>query len=85
MLQLIYLGNGEVLRYEPEERDLLATERKVAALWAAIQRANETGDWRPNRSVLCEWCDHKAICPAWGGTPPPIPDETAPPEVASAE
>jgi putative RecB family exonuclease len=85
MLQLIYLGNGEVLRYEPEERDLLATERKVAALWAAIQRANETGDWRPNRSVLCEWCDHKAICPAWGGTPPPIPDETAPPEVAPTE
>jgi putative RecB family exonuclease len=74
ILQLIYLGNGEVLRYEPEERDLLATERKVAALWLAIQRANETGDWRPNRSVLCEWCDHKAICPAWGGTPPPLPE-----------
>jgi putative RecB family exonuclease len=85
MLQLIYLGNGEVLRYEPEERDLLATERKVAALWAAIQRANETGDWRPNRSVLCEWCDHKAICPAWGGTPPPLPEETAFPEVEPAE
>jgi putative RecB family exonuclease len=74
MLQLIYLGNGEVLRYEPEERDLLATERKVGALWAAMQRANETRDWRPNRSVLCEWCDHKAICPAWGGTPPPLPE-----------
>ena len=29
MLQLVYLGNGEMLRYEPDERDLLATERKV--------------------------------------------------------
>ena len=29
LLQLVYLGNGEVLRYEPEERDLLATERKL--------------------------------------------------------
>jgi putative RecB family exonuclease len=73
MLQLIYLGNGEVLRYEPEERDLVATERKVRALWDAIQRAHATGDWRPNRSILCEWCDHRPLCPAWGGTPPPLP------------
>ena len=27
--------------------DLLATERKVEALWEAIRRAEETGDWRP--------------------------------------
>ncbi|MDQ3307020.1 MAG: PD-(D/E)XK nuclease family protein, partial [Actinomycetota bacterium] len=74
MLQLVYLGNGEMLRYEPTEQDLLATERKVRALWAAITRANETGDWRPNKSVLCGWCDHKALCPAWGGTPPPLPE-----------
>jgi putative RecB family exonuclease len=74
MLQLIYLGNGEMLRYEPDESDLLATERKVEALWAAIQRAHSTGEWRPNKSVLCGWCDHQAICPAWGGTPPPLPE-----------
>ena len=34
MLQLVYLGNGEMLRYEPDEADLLATERKVEAIWA---------------------------------------------------
>ncbi len=73
MLQLVYLGSGEMLRYVPEEPDLVATERKVQALWAAISRATETGDWRPNRSALCAWCDHQAICPAWGGTPPPLP------------
>jgi putative RecB family exonuclease len=73
MLQLIYLGNSEVLRYEPDERDLLATERKLDALWKAIRRAYDTGEWRPNKSRLCDWCDHQAICPAWGGTPPPMP------------
>jgi putative RecB family exonuclease len=73
MLQIVYLGNGEMLRYEPDEADLMATERKVKALWAAIQRAHETGEWRPNKSALCAWCDHQAICPAWGGTPPPLP------------
>jgi putative RecB family exonuclease len=73
MLQLVYLGNGELLRYTPEERDLLATERKVEAIWRAINRAAETGDWRPRRSALCGWCAHQALCPEFGGTPPPLP------------
>jgi putative RecB family exonuclease len=74
VLQLVYLGSGEVLRYEPDEADLLATERKVTALWEAITRAATTGDWRPSPSRLCDWCDHRALCPAKGGTPPPVPE-----------
>jgi putative RecB family exonuclease len=73
MLQLIYLGNGEMLRYEPDEADLLATERKVVALWHAIRQAEAEQEWQPNRSRACDWCPHQAICPAWGGTPPPVP------------
>ena len=74
MLQLIYLGNAEMLRYVPDEQDLLATERKVEAIWRAIVQARQTGDWRPNRSKLCDWCAHQAICPEFGGTPPPLPE-----------
>ena len=38
MLQLVYLGTtSEIVRYEPDEADLLATERKVDALWEAIE------------------------------------------------
>lgn len=73
LLQLMYLGNGEVLRYEPDERDLRATERKVEALWQAIRRAMDSGEWRPRTSRLCDWCDHKERCPEFGGTPPPLP------------
>jgi putative RecB family exonuclease len=73
MLQLVYLGNGEVLRYRPDEQDLRATERKLEALWQAISRAHESGDWRPRRSALCGWCAHQALCPEFGGTPPPLP------------
>jgi len=73
MLQLVYLGNGEMVRYVPDEQDLLATERKVEAVWHAIRRAEESGDWRPSPSKLCAWCAHQAICPAYGGTPPPLP------------
>ena len=76
-LQLVYLGNSEIVAYEPDEQDLLGTERKVKALWAAIERAASTGDWRPSPSRLCDWCEHRSLCPAWGGTPPPLPDDAA--------
>lgn len=73
LLQLVYLGNGEIVRYEPDEHDLLGLERNVQAVWQAIVRASETGDWRPRVSKLCDWCDFKDLCPEWGGTPPPLP------------
>jgi putative RecB family exonuclease len=73
LLQLMYLAEGEVLRYAPDESDLLATERKLAALWQAIERAAAEGDWRPRPGKLCDWCNHKALCPEFGGTPPPLP------------
>jgi putative RecB family exonuclease len=73
LLQLIYLGNGELVRYAPDEGDLLATERKINALWQAIDRAATSGDWRPRPSRLCEWCSYRPLCPAYGGTPPPLP------------
>jgi putative RecB family exonuclease len=84
LLQLMYLAEGEVLRYSPDESDLLATERKVAALWQAIERARDSGDWRPRPSKLCDWCNHKALCPEFGGTPPPLPvSASTEPSVAS--
>lgn len=85
LLQLIYLGNGEIMRYQPDEADLAATERKVEALWLAIQRATLARDWRPRPGKLCGWCSHQAICPAFGGTPPPLPEPGAPGPAADGE
>jgi putative RecB family exonuclease len=73
LLQLMYLGNGELLRYEPDEDDLRATQRKVLALRDAIARAADDGRFDPSPSRLCDWCSHRALCPAWDGTPPPLP------------
>lgn len=72
-LQLLYLGNGEVLTYQPDEDDLDRFERKVRAMWKAITRAAEAGDWRPRASGKCKWCSFQQICPEFGGTPPPLP------------
>ncbi|MGI5256877.1 RecB family exonuclease [Streptomyces angustmyceticus] len=72
-LQLVYLGSGDVVTYDPGEADLRAVERKLLALWEAIRLATETGDWRPRPTKLCGWCDHQAHCPEFGGTPPVYP------------
>ncbi|MFK0171350.1 RecB family exonuclease [Streptomyces sp. NPDC090306] len=72
-LQLVYLGSGDVLTYDPVPADLERVERKLHALWDAIRSATETGDWRPRPTKLCGWCDHQAHCPEFGGTPPPYP------------
>jgi len=75
MLQLVYLGaTSEMVRYEPDEADLIATQHKIEALWEAIEEAQRTGDFEPNRGRQCDWCAFKAHCPAFGGSILPMPE-----------
>ncbi len=34
-----------------------------------IHEIKNTKHFSPNKSILCEWCRYKNICPAWGGNP----------------
>ena len=72
-LRLLYLADAEALTYTPDEDELRRFGRTLDAIWDAILTAGASGDFRPNRGRLCEWCNHQALCPAWGGTPPPYP------------
>ncbi|CDO89206.1 recombinase RecB [Mycobacterium triplex] len=72
-LRLIYLADGQVLDYSPELDELLRFEKTLMAIWRAIQSAGQTGDFRPSKSRLCDWCPHHEYCPVFGGTPPPYP------------
>ncbi len=74
MLQLVYLGDGRVLRHTPEEPELLTAEAKIRSVWDGIAATARSGDWKPRKSALCPWCAHQDICPAFGGTPPEIPE-----------
>ena len=85
LLQLMYLSDREILRYSPDEADLLAVERKLLALWEAIERATQLKEFRPRPSKLCDWCDHQALCPEFGGTPPPFPEVVPGPDEALPE
>ncbi len=77
-LRLVYLARAETVTYAPDEDDLRATERLVQAVWEAVREAGTTGQWLPQRGRACSWCSFQAICPAWGGTPPPLPERREP-------
>jgi len=75
-VQLVYIGGqGKTLPLDVDEEQLAAFEQTVISLWRAIRTAAETGEWLPRRSRMCSWCDYKQLCPEWGGTPPPLPDD----------
>jgi putative RecB family exonuclease len=60
----------------PEQRDALrdATTR-------SIDRIRSEKEWAPRPSALCDWCEYRAYCPAFGGTRPELPAPTPAEEV----
>ncbi len=72
-LRLMYLADGAVLTLRPTADELARFARTLDAVWAAVRRAAPTGEFRPRPGPGCAWCDHQALCPAFGGTPPPYP------------
>ena len=72
MLQLVYLGDGTVLRHELDAQELARTEQRIRAVWTAICAAARTGRWEPRKGPLCAWCAHQQVCPAFGGIPPEV-------------
>ncbi|NKY22124.1 RecB family exonuclease [Cellulomonas denverensis] len=73
LLQLVYLGDGTVLRHAPSEAEMRTLEQRLRALWDRIEECARTGEWPTRTSKLCDWCAHRSICPAFGGTAPQVP------------
>ncbi|MFD3702356.1 RecB family exonuclease [Nocardia sp. NPDC058658] len=72
-LRLIYLADKVLLTYSPDRDELDRFARILTALWQAILDAGRTGDFPPQRNSMCRYCDFHALCPEYGGTPPPYP------------
>jgi len=64
LLQLIYLGNGNVIKNVPNENALVSTEKKLLQIGQEISDAMDKNDWPTKPSRLCDWCSFKPICPA---------------------
>lgn len=77
LLQLLYLGDGQVLHTVPTETQLENVESHIRALWATIERYAENGMFPPRKSKLCGWCSFQTSCPIFGSTPPPFDEELA--------
>ena len=69
----MYLKVADSLFLTPSSEELEYFERDLGELWAKITRDGETGQFRPKRSRLCDWCAFQAYCPEFGGTPPQYP------------
>src|SRR5690606_2613978 len=80
VLRLLYLRDAEVCDYSPEAEELRRFERTLLALWRAIGQATAAARFPPVPSRLCDWCSYRHLCPAFGGTPPPFPQQPPPPE-----
>ncbi|HVM52554.1 MAG TPA: PD-(D/E)XK nuclease family protein [Acidimicrobiales bacterium] len=67
-IQLLYLGEPVAIIATPSEQSTRGLERKVGAIWSAIERACERDDFRPKPGTLCTWCAFRDHCPAFGGS-----------------
>ncbi len=65
LLQLIYLGDGQLLRSTPTPAQLENAEKKLFVIADEILKAIELQIWQPKPSRLCDWCSFKNICPAF--------------------
>lgn len=69
-IQLMYLGSEpQVITTTPSEQSIRGMEKKVSAIWSAVERACERDDFRPKQSALCNWCSFQQYCPVFGGDP----------------
>jgi putative RecB family exonuclease len=72
-IQLYYLAEPVAIVAEPSDQSIRGLERRVSAIWTAVERACEREDFRPRPGRLCDWCSFKDYCPAFGGVPPAPP------------
>lgn len=64
LLQLIYLGDGRVVKSNPTMSELESTEKTLRRVAKDIFISTEKDYWPPKPSRLCDWCYFKKICPA---------------------
>ncbi len=68
-LKLMYLNGPTVYQIPVTDAQLDATQRKLEALWAAINRAIVANDFPPRPGKLCGWCSFQDRCPAFADKP----------------
>ena len=68
-IRLMYLRSGETITATPSAQSVKFITTRTQAVWKAVERACQTGDFRPRPSRLCSGCAFQAWCPEFGGDP----------------
>jgi putative RecB family exonuclease len=64
-VELLYLKDGVSFRQDVTEQMLLDVEKQVSEVKEKIDISCETEDFKPTKSILCDWCSYRKVCPAW--------------------
>lgn len=64
LLQLMYLGDGKLVRSNPTVADLEAAQKSLLRTADDILASIDKDYWPPKPSRLCDWCYFKTMCPA---------------------
>ena len=64
LLQLIYLGDGKIIKSNPTAADLESAEKSLRQTAEYIFISIDNDYCPPKPSRLCDWCYFKSICPA---------------------
>ena len=68
-IRLMYLKSGETIETTPTAQSVKFITTRTKAVWTAVERACTTGDFRPRKSKLCDYCSFQQWCPEFGGNP----------------
>lgn len=72
-VRLLYLREPVAISAVPSDQSLRGQRQRAVAVWRAIERACDAGDFRPRPSRLCDYCSYRSLCPSFGGEPPAVP------------
>lgn len=65
--ELLYLKGNKVTvkSYLPTEENRADTRQTLSEVWEGVKASCESGEFRPRKHRLCDWCSYKSICPLW--------------------
>lgn len=62
-----YLNHNTQIYSKRTESELIRLLNEIKNL---IEEIESTKEFPPQKSILCDWCEYKSICPAWGNKLP---------------
>lgn len=70
--QLVFLGDGRTLTFDPTREQIDAFEHFLVGLWNQIEQAARTVLFPPKKQPLCKWCGVSKFCPLFSDSVPEV-------------